>query len=189
MKEQDRARFRANLQWFNQFFDGMRMIYDLVLEQLPVEFFPTKTVFTNENYHFPRNKVVPSIPPYYAFLICGPKYGLQILTIIDASLIAREGFFFHEPSIISVVHTQADKNTRLDELAMNVVGNRKIELIQNAGGIIWGRIKLSVPTHFFAFQVALDEFSETDNTQSAVHKNIILPLTENLHKGFLNPSN
>jgi hypothetical protein len=188
MKEQDRARFRANIQWFNQFFGGMRDIYAMVLDQLPVEFFPSITKFTSENYSFPRQKITPSIPSYYALLIEGYKCGLQLLTIVDENLIARDGLFIHEPSIIIVVHNKADKNSWVDEFALNVLGNRKVERIQKVDGIIRGHIKSKYPAEFFAFQVALDKFSGTDNPHEAVHQHIVIPLTANLQKGFSNPS-
>ena len=188
MKEQDRARFRANIDWFNQFFDGMRSIYEMIVNQLPTEFFPAASLVTSEKYYFPRLKTVPSIPPYYALLVEGLKHGLQILTIIDAGLIARNGFFIREPSIIIVLHSQAHKNSWVDEIGLNVISNRKVELIHKADGIIWGHIKAKIPADFFAFQVALDKFSDIDNTQEVVRQNIVHPIQENLRKGFPNPT-
>jgi hypothetical protein len=48
----------ANIQWFNQFFDGMRNIYGMVLEQLPAEYFPT-TATTQRKLLLPAPKIVP----------------------------------------------------------------------------------------------------------------------------------
>ena len=87
MKEQDRARFTANIRWLNQFFDGVRTIYEMVENQLPTEFFPAIATLTSDNFYFFRQKVVPSIPPYYALYRQGFKHALQILTIIDQNLI------------------------------------------------------------------------------------------------------
>jgi hypothetical protein len=184
MKEQDRTRFRANILWFNQFFDGIRTLYELIVNQLPSEYFPTISTITSDNYYFPRQKLVPSIPPYYALLVEGVNHSLQILTIVDAGLIARNGFFIHEPSIISVVHTQANKNSWLDEFALNVIRNQKVELVRNADGIIWGHIRSKYPADFFAFQVTLDKFSESPDSLDAVEQFIIAPVIENLGKGF-----
>lgn len=184
MKEQDRARFRANIQWFNQFFEGVRALYEMIVNQLPSEYFPSAATITSDNYYFPRQKIVPSIPPYYALLVEGSKHSLQILTIVDAGLIARNGYFAHEPSIISVVHTQANKNSWLDEFALNVVRNQKVELVRKSDEIIWGRITSKYPADFFAFQVALDKFSETADPLDAVSKNVVKPIIENLGKGF-----
>lgn len=184
MKEQDRARFRANIQWFNQFFDGTRSIYEMIVNQLPTEFFPTASALSSDNYYFPRQKVAPSIPPYYALLLEGLKHALQILTITDARLIARNGYFIHEPSIIIVLHSQTNKNSWVDEFALNVIGNNKLELIRKVDGIVWGHIKSKYPADFFAFQVALDKFSDTENPQEAVRQYIVNPIIENLRKGF-----
>jgi hypothetical protein len=183
MKEQDRARFTANIQWFNQFFDGIRNIYAIVTDLLPIEYFPSASSIHSGNFYFQQLKVSPSIPAYYAFLLDGPKWGLQLLTIIDASLIARNGFFIHEPSIIAVIHTQPDNNSWLDEIALNVVRNRKLELIRKVDGITWGRIKSRFPADFFAFQVSLDKFSDTGEPRDAVQRYLATPIIENLRKG------
>ena len=185
MKEEDRARFKANIQWFNQFFDGVRTLYEMIVNQLPIEYFPTVSTITSDNYYFPRQKIVPSIPPYYALLVEGMKHSLQILTVVDAGLIARNGLFTHEPSIISVVHTQANKNSWLEEFALNVVRNQKVELIRKEDDIIWGRIISKYPADFFAFQVGLEKFSETSDPLEAVSQNIVQPVVENLRKGFI----
>lgn len=187
MKEQDRGRFRAYFHWFNQFLDGIRDIYEMVVNQLPPEFFSSADGFTSDNYYFPRQKVAPSIPPYYALSLEGFKCALQIVTIIDSSLIARNGFFLHEPSIIIVLHTQAYKYSWVDEFALNVARNRNVRSIRKVNGIIWGQIKSEYPADFFAFQRSLDKFSNTDNPQEAVRLQIVNPIIENLRKGFPNP--
>ena len=184
MKEQDRARFKANIRWFNEFFEGIRNIYEMVVSQLPSESFPTSSTLTSEIYYFPRQKVAPSIPPYYALLLEGSRSALQILTIIDSVLIARNGFFIQEPSIIVVLHSQANKAGWADEFALNVIQNHKVIVNQKEDGVIWGQIKSRYPANFFAFQVALDIFSETENPQAAVRHYIVNPILENLTKGF-----
>jgi len=183
MKDQDRERFRANIHWFNQFFDGVRDIYEMVGDQLPVEYFPAATI-SSENFYFPRQKNVPSIPPFYAFLFEGFKHGLQIITVIDANLIARNSGFIREPSIIIVVHTQPDKNSWLDEFAMDVVRHNKVEILEKDRGIIWGCFKGKYMAQYFSFQVGLDKFSGVENPQQAVRQYIMAPLLENMRKGF-----
>jgi hypothetical protein len=184
MNEQDRKRFQANIQWFNQFFDGIQHIYDIVLDELPIEFFPERLTFTSENYYFPRQKVTPTIPPYYALMVEGYKYALQILTIVDASLISGSGYFVREPSIITIVHTQADKNCWVDEFALNVIGGRNVEFTKKLNETFWGSISTECPAEFFAFQVGLDKFSDSDNLLTAVRQHLLAPLTENLNIGF-----
>lgn len=184
MKDQDRARFRANILWFNQFFEGIRNIYEMVLDQLPVESFPTASTLSSEVYYFPRKKVSPSIPPYYALLLEGANSALQILTVIDSSLIARHSFFVHEPSIVIVVHSQVSKASWADEFALNVIQNHKLSIKNQEAGVVWGQINSRYSANFFAFQVPLDLFSDTENPQAAVRRHIVDPLLENLTKGF-----
>ncbi len=184
MKEQDRARFKANIQWFNRFFDGIRSLYEMVVNQLPSELFPTASTITSDNYYYPQQKVIPYIPPYYALLVEGTNYSLQILTIVDASLISRKGFFTHEPSIITVVHTQANKNSWLDEFGLNVVRNQKIELTYTQDNVIWGHISSKYPADFFAFQVGLEKFAKNPNLSESVQQFIVKPVVDNLRRGF-----
>ena len=186
MREQDQVRFRANLLWFNQFFDGIRVLYEMTVKQLPSEYFPSVPAITNDNYYFPPQRIVPSMPPYYALLVEGLSHGLQLLTIVDAGLISRRGSFIHEPSIIAVVHTQANKNSWLDEFALNVIRNKKLQVLRITDGVIWGRIISKYPADFFAFQVTLDKFSESPDMLNAVSTYIIQPIVTNLRQGFRN---
>lgn len=187
MNEQDRKRFGANIQWFNQFFEGIRNIYDMVLEDLPAEYFPARRAFTSENYYFPRQKIAPSIPSYYALLVEGFKYALQILTVVDVNLISRSGYFIFEPSIIIVAHNQPEKSSWVGRFALDVIGNKNVEITQKVYRTFWGHITSGQQAEFFTFQVEVDQFSETDNLKSAVHQHIIVPLTNNLKLGFPKP--
>ncbi len=188
MRDQDRARIRANIQWFNQFFEGIRNIYDILADGLPEELFPAVAALSSDCFHFPRLKVVPSIPPYYAFLLAGPKHGLQVLTIVDAHLIARDGPFASEPSIIPVLHSNPDKNSRVDDLGLKVIKNHALEFVHKKDNMVSGHIQAPHPADFFAFQVSLDHFSDIQDTEQAVQRYLLAPIMDHLRRDLSIPS-
>ena len=184
MKDRDKLRFRANISWFNQFFDGLRQIYEHVSEMLPVEFFPKRFSPSIENYYFPDLKAVPSLPPYYALMLEGNACGLQIVSVIDESLFAQGGPFSIEPSMVVLVSSEADKYVRVDEFALRVIKNQNVERVKKAGNIVRGKITAKFPADFFAFQVEYDRFSDDKNPEEAIGKYIIDPIITNLQQGF-----
>ncbi len=127
MNDREKLRFRANISWFNQFFDGLRQIYEHIAELLPAEFFSERYSPCMENYYFPDFKAVPSIPPYYALMLEGKKCALQVVSVIDEALFAQGGPFSAEPSMVVMVHSQADKYSRLDEFALQMIKNQNVE--------------------------------------------------------------
>ena len=180
MKERDKARFQANITWFNQFFDGMRQIYEHVVALLPAEFFHEDFVLNSGNYYFPRYKAAPSMPPYYALMLEGRIYALQLVSVIDANLFGTGGPFTKEPSIITVIHTQTEKYGWIKHFALNVIENQNVEITIRERGIVWGKIAGRFPADFLAFQVQYDKFSDVKNPQEAVKRNIVDPIIENL---------
>jgi hypothetical protein len=184
MKNRDKTRFEASMSWFNQFFDGLRQIYEHVPELLPADFFPEGFSLNIENYYFPRHKAAPFIPPYYALILGGREVAVQVVSVVDAGLFARRSPFSVEPSMIVVVHTQPEKYAWVEEFSMKVIKNQNIEIIDNYEGILWGRVTGIYPADFFAFQVKYDRLSDTLDPQAAIKRYIIQPITANLERGF-----
>jgi hypothetical protein len=184
MKDRDKLRFQANITWFNQFFDGLRQIYEQIAELLPVEYFPHHYSLGIENYYFPDFKAVPCIPPYYALMLEGKKCALQVVSVVDESLFAKGGKFDSEPSMVIVVHSREDKYSRLDEFALQIIKNQTVEQVKKAGNIVRGQVNHKFPADFFAFQVKYDRFSDANNPEIAIGKYIIDPIAANLAMGF-----
>lgn len=184
MKDRDKLRFQANITWFNQFFDGLRQIYQHVAELLPAEFFPENHSLNLENYYYPGFKAAPSLPPYYALMLEGKKCALQVLSVVDSGLFAQNGHFLIEPSMVVLAASQSDKYARVDEFALQVVRNQNVERINKVENIVWGKITTKFPAEFFAFQVQYDRFSDGRKPEIAVGRYIIDPLTTNLLLGF-----
>jgi hypothetical protein len=184
MKNRDKTRFEASMTWFNQFFDGLRQIYGYIPELLPADFFPEGFSLNIENYYFPRQKAAPSIPPYYAMLLGGRQAAIQVISVIDAGLFARRSTFSPEPSMIIVVHTQAEKYAWVDEFALKVIKSQNLEVIDNYEGIVWGKITGLYPASFFAFQVKYDRFNDSQDPKGPISRYIVKPVTDNLERGF-----
>jgi hypothetical protein len=184
MKNRDKSRFEASMSWFNQFFDGLRQIYEHIPELMPADFFPEGFALNIENYYFPRHKAAPFIPPYYALIMGGREAAVQAIAVIDAGLFAPRSPFTVEPSIIVVVHTQAEKYAWVDEFAMKVIKLQNIEVIDHYEGIVWGKIMGMYPADFFAFQVKYDRFSESMDARTAIQRYLVKPIMDNLERGF-----
>jgi hypothetical protein len=183
MKDRDKTRFHDNITWFNQFFDGLRQIYEHVVDLLPAEFFYEDFALNSGNYYFPRYKAAPSMPPYYVLMLEGRMHALQVVSIIDANLIALSGPFSKEPSIITILHTQPEKYGWINDFALNVIKNQNVELTKKERGVVWGKITAKFPADFFAFQVQYDKFSDNRNPQEAVRQYIVNPIIEHLGTG------
>jgi hypothetical protein len=185
MKDKDKARFQDNIIWFNHFFDGLRHIYEHIVELLPREFFHEGFVLNSGNFFFPRYKAAPSLPPYYALLLEGKTFALQMVSIVDANLFAQNGLFIKEPSMITLIHTQPEKYGWIDDFALSVIKNQNVELTTKERGVVHGKITGKFPANFFAFQIQYDKFTDDQNLLEAVRQNIVDPIIVNLGTGSL----
>jgi hypothetical protein len=184
MKERDKNRFRDNISWFNQFFDGIQQIFEMTVNLLPVEFFQESFSINRGNFFFPRYKIAPSMPPYYGLMLEGRQYALQIVAVVDDALFAQGGTFIIEPSLIVMVHTQAAKYGWLSDYALRAIKNQHLERMDKVAGTVWGKIEAKYPADFFAFQVQYDKFSDNRSLQSVVTQYIVEPILKNLERGF-----
>jgi hypothetical protein len=184
MKDRDKNRFRENISWFNQFFDGMRQIYELTVNLLPVEFFQEGFSLKRGNFFFPRYKIAPSMPPYYAMMVEGRQFALQLVAVVDDALFAAGGPFIVEPSLVVMLHTQIAKFGWLSDYALRVIKNQQLTQSDKVGNSIKGKIEASYPADFFAFQVQYDKFSDNRSLQSMVSQYIVEPILQNLERGF-----
>jgi hypothetical protein len=182
MNDQDKSRFVTNINWFNQFFGGIKQLFESVVEIMPNGFLAEDFALTSGSFHFPSQKFAPSIPPYYVLMLKGKQFALQVLAIFDAELFAKQGRFAIEPSIIVVLHSQADRYNYVEDYALRLIKNRGIEIAQQIDGKFWGKIKARLPADFFAFQVSFDKFSVDQNSRDAVREYIVDPIIEYLEK-------
>jgi hypothetical protein len=185
MKDRDRKRFQSSITWFNQFFDGMKQIFELVATLMPAGFSVEDFSTNLENFYYPAFKATPSIPPYYAFTLPGSKAALQLVSVIDESIFPRHGHFTVEPSLVVVLHSRPEKFAWVDEFALKVIKSDHLEQDSKTGKVLHGKIAGKYPAAFFAFQVPYDRFSDIRHPPAAVSKYIIEPITANLDTGWL----
>jgi hypothetical protein len=185
MKDRDRKRFQSSITWFNQFFDGMKQIFELVTTLLPVGFLPDDFSTTIDNFYYPAFKATPSIPPYYALILPGSMAALQLVAVIDENIFPPHGSFNIEPSLVAVLHNRPDKYAWVDEFALRVINSNNLEGLKKYRETVYGKLAGRYPADFFAFQVQYDLFSDIRNPPEAVTKYIINPIATGLYKGWL----
>ncbi len=182
MNHEDQSRFVANVEWFNRFFADIRQLYGLVVEMMPKAFFPEGFALAAGNFYFPRQHFAPTIPPYYVLMVGGERLALQIVTVLDPSLFVRVDPFVAQPSIVVVLHSEADRYGFIEDYALRVIANRRVDIERHDGGRLWGRINAKLPADFFSFQVPLDGFSAERDPRDAVREHIVRPIEEELGK-------
>jgi len=182
MNDEDKARFEANVKWFNQFFDDVKRLFESIVESLPVDFLPNDFALSSSHFYYPRRNYGPSIPPYYVLMLGGKHHALQVMAVFDQTLISDQGPFVCEPSIVVVLHSLPRKYGWIRDYAENVIRNRRIEITENVDGKIEGQLHVKAPAQFFAFQVAFERFSADEDAQDAIREHILEPLVDYLEK-------
>lgn len=185
MNEEEQSRFAMNVKWFNQFFSGLRQLYQIVVDTLPTGFFPEGFVLSSGNFYFPRQNFAPTIPPYYVLMVRGKQVALQIVTILDPDQFGKSDFFAAQPSVVIVLHSQVDNFNSVEVYALRVIKNRGLEIAQRTYGSVQGKINAKLPAEFFSFQVSFDKFSADRNPHDAVLKHIVDPITTHLERNSL----
>ncbi|GAF86837.1 unnamed protein product, partial [marine sediment metagenome] len=97
MEDQETLKFRSNMVWFNNFFGGVKQLFDLVYDHISNDFVSSEFELKSTNYHFPRQNYSPSIPPYYVLMVPGIKWAMQLILIVDEDLISQSSYFSVEP--------------------------------------------------------------------------------------------
>ncbi len=118
-------------------------------------------------------------------MVGGERVALQIVTVLDPGLFVRSDPFVAEPSIVIVLHSEADRYGSIDNYALRVIANKGIEIERQDGGRLWGRIQdAKLPANFFSFQVPLDRFSTERDPREAVREHIVEPITKELRSNL-----
>ena len=181
MNKEEQSRLTANVHWFNQFFAQTRQLYKSIVEGLPNEFFPDGfSLSARNNFFFPKQNQIPSIPPYYVLGVEGNQFALQVMTVLEPTLFDRSGHFAVEPSIVVVLHSQAGRYLWIDDHVLRVIRNEGIRITHQADGKLWGKMNSNPPADFFSFQVSFDKFSADKDSRDAVREHIVGPITEYL---------
>ena len=108
----------------------------------------------------------------------GKQSALQILAVFDPDLLGKPSLITAEPSLVVVLHSQADRYGYIEDYALRVIGNRGIHISRQDDGKFWGSMNPKSPADFFSFQVSFGKFSADKNSRDAVREHIVDPIIE-----------
>jgi len=150
MDPTQRETFIQNREWFNQFFQGLRQIFDRTASKLAIE----HSLSSQSLYH-PTLRPVPRIPPYYMVGIGGGEFAIQIYAILDVDMF-RNQFFQAEPSIVVIRHADSDRYLYIGDYGERVLGDGPLTATRVEDSVLMGFIRGRTP--FQAFQVGIEHF-------------------------------
>ena len=178
MNKKDELRFLKNINWFHQFFDGLKQLFQMTVETIPTEYFPDDFLLSNRNFYYPRQNSVPTMPDYYVLMVNMKHYALQILAVFNPDLFPRQSIFAAEPSIVVVMHSRVNRFAYVNDYALSVIKNHGVTINSAENGKLAGMINNKISANFFAFQVPLDKFSIEQDTQHVIQEYIVDPIIE-----------
>jgi hypothetical protein len=168
MENHNLEKYLANLNWFNQFFNDLETLFELIAGELTSEF-----PLPQKNFYYFKSNFKPSIPPYYLMGLGGELYSIQAFWILDPSIIGSQPSFLAEPSLIIVKHSRGDRSLWINDLALKIFKNDSIKLVPSIDNVISGTIIGNEETNFHAFQILLDPFSGSENIKITIRNKIV----------------
>lgn len=174
MNDEDMSRFLANCQWFNQFFDGLRQFFGLIIKALPADFLPDDFSETAGNYYFTRINYAPTMPQFYCLGLPGNSQALQVIAVLDVGLFTALSRFRREPSIVTVIHSEPSKYMKIYDHGLKVVSGSGVDYDPDSGeSMVSGTILASRPVRFAARQITLDRLSSAENVRQTIEQDIV----------------
>lgn len=162
-----------NVHWFNDFFDGIFQILNLLKEDLSSEY----NLTNNDSFiYYPKANARPGIPSYNA-LFLKLKYSIQIFAILNNDLLPKNSYFKNEPSFIFIIH-KVNEYWGADWRGLPAIKNENVEYIDNFENIYHGKFKDKKPLppeqeDFYCFQVLLDSFKNKNSIKEIIYNEII----------------
>ena len=177
MDTNDLDKYKANLDWFNLFFQDIKQLLDRIADRLAPDFAQAGTSF-----YYPKSNYSPSIPSYLLMGLGGESTALQIFAAIDPEIIGNNKYFKPEPSLFIINHSEKEKYLYVAGYGLNVIQNKSEDFDEIEDGVISGRIPGNEEVHFQAFQVPLSLFTTDRKVDEIIHErivNVIYRLPEN----------
>ena len=167
MDTNDLDTYKANLVWFNRFFQDIKQLLDKIADQLSPGFSQVGT-----SYYYPKFNYSPSIPPYLLMALGGENTALQIYALLDIEIIGNKEYFLPEPSLVIIKHSDKDKGLYPDDYGLKVI-NSSMDFLEIEGGAISGSIPGKDGVSFQAFQVPLGLFTSDQRAQDIIQERIV----------------
>ncbi len=168
MDAQEQARFTANWTWFNDFFSGLKQLFDKTARLLRSEFGLSAPKF----YHYPQPRTQPGLPQYYIMGLGGERFAVQVFAVLDLTLLENQVEFVAEPSLVIVKHSRGDKALYLQDYGLRVIRGDGLADFRNEDGWVSGLI-LASKTRFQAFQVPFDAFAAGKDVEAAIRESVV----------------
>jgi len=158
--------FFQNVKWFNEFFDGLKELYDKISIILEKEF-----ELSEKSYYYYKPNDKPSIPSTYHLFLGGEEFKLNLAVLFNEDDIKNKKFLV-EPSIIVSVHDEYF----CIEVSSYVADLQDVKQIKEENNFISGILDWDTEVRFESFQVPLDLFLEYDD--KIVKEEIVSKISE-----------
>ena len=169
ISNKDKNRFIENVNWFNQYFDGVYQLFERISQILQNDYsLPEKM------YYYYKANSKPSIPGIYLLGLGSEDFAIQIYAIFNLNVFSSQSYFLKEPSIIVLKHSHGKRYGWYKEYGLKIIINNGIEFENNEGDIS-GKI-IENQANFFAFQVPFDYFTEGEDIENSIHEKILKKL-------------
>ena len=167
MDANDLEKYKANLDWFNRFFQNIKQLLDKIADHLSPEFSQVGT-----SYYYPKANYVPSIPAYHLMGLGGENTALQIFALLDTEIIGNKEYFVPEPSLFIIRHSDKDKILYPGDYGLKVIHSSEV-FSEIEDGVIFGLIPGKDGVSFQAFQVPLDLFAIDQKAEDIIQNRIV----------------
>jgi len=172
MNTQDMERFLSNIQWFNDFFDGVRHLFETITKILVSK----SLAISRVGWYYEKSNHVPKIPPYYEMELKGNNFALQLFAVFDPQLLTNNQQAFNsEPSIVIVKHSREDRPGWVADYGLRVIKKDRITQEVFGENVIMGKMVGGDAngTQYFAFQVPFEVFGAGQDINLAIEQHIV----------------
>lgn len=175
---QDFVRFETNREWFNEFFKGLKQVFDRTANA-----FGSHLPDMDVGYFYPKANTRPSIPTYYVLGVGCDGFAVQVYAILDHTILAGHPYFRAEPSFVVVKHSRGDRYLWLKDYGLRVITRERVTETRadptvEVGVVVRGFIEHDPPTQYCAYQVPLDHFEEGQSLDTSIDRMFVVPVRE-----------
>jgi hypothetical protein len=169
MNDSDKKRFLTNVKWFNEFFEDLKSLFEVLGKSLSNEFSVNTTLF-----YYPKLNFQPTIPPYYMMGMSGEDFAVQVFAVLDPSDLENHPTLKAEPSLVIVKHSRGDRSAYVRDYGLKVIRGKDIEIDQTTedGIKVFSGIIVANQTKFGAFQLELSKFGAGQDIDKTIREEV-----------------
>ena len=173
MYEEEKRKLLKTHPGFNHFFADLQPMMKKIGRSLQDEFH-----FTKIQTYSPGSNRHPYMPNYYGLFATRDTFSLQVLIILNSNEMIKHKGFVSEPSIIVIKHFSQKGWYRFEDYTLLVLTNVDSEFTKIRSGAITGLVTTGPykGANYYAFQVPLDPFIESESIAKVIDQEIITPI-------------